>query len=209
MKLGLLGGTFDPIHYGHMVAAEETLSQLGLDRVLFIPAGQPPHKVGRVRSALEVRVRMVELAIVSNPKFALSLVDAQRTGPAYSVDTVAALIEQQGPGTEFFFIIGADSLHDLLSWRDPQRLVQLCQLAVVSRPGYAFDIEHLRPYIPGIEERVVFVPIPEMGISSTDLRRRVAASLPIKYQVPESVEGYIYALGLYQNDSSRGDAPPM
>lgn len=202
MKLGLLGGTFDPIHYGHMVAAEEALARLGLDRVLFIPAGQPPHKLGRVRSPLGVRIRMVELAIASNLQFELSLVDARRAGPAYSVDTVAALTEERGPDTEFFFIIGADSLHDLLSWRDPQRLVQLCRLAVVSRPGYAFDIEHLRVSIPNIEDRVVFVPIPEMGISSTDLRERVATGLPIKYQLPESVEGYIYEMGLYRNDNS-------
>jgi nicotinate-nucleotide adenylyltransferase len=197
MRYGLMGGTFDPIHYGHLVAAEEVYARLGLDKVLFIPAGQPPHKIGDERSTVETRLRLVELGISSNPHFELSKVDVDRPGPSFSVDMLRLLHDQLGDDHELFFIIGADSLEDFLEWHDPEGIVRQCKLVVVTRPGYGVSVQHLKPRIPNIESRVEIVPIPLMGISASDLRDRVANGLPIKYQVPEAVEGFIYATGLY------------
>jgi nicotinate-nucleotide adenylyltransferase len=198
MRYGLMGGTFDPIHYGHLVAAEEVYACLGLDKVLFIPAGQPPHKTGEERSPVETRVRLVEMGIASNPHFELSRVDVDRPGPSFSVDMLRVLRKQLGGDHELFFIIGADSLEDFLEWHDPEGIVRQCKLVVVTRPGYGVSVEHLKSRIPDIESRVEIVPIPLMSISASDLRERVANGLPIKYQVPEAVEGYIYAMGLYR-----------
>lgn len=199
MRYGLIGGTFDPIHYGHLVAAEEVYARLGLDKVLFVPAGQPPHKIGEERSPAETRIRLVELGISSNPHFELSRVDVDRPGPSFSVDMLRLLREQLGGDHELFFIIGADSLEDFLEWHDPEGIVRQCRLVVVTRPGYEVSVDHLRPRIPDIDERLDIVPIPLMSISASDLRERVAARRPIKYQVPEAVEGFIYATGLYRD----------
>lgn len=197
-RIGLLGGTFDPIHYGHLVAAEEARAVLGLERVLFAPAGVPPHKLGRSITSVADRVEMVKLAIASNPYFELSSVDLQRQGPSYSVDTLAVLRQQLGPEVEVWFIIGLDSLADILTWREPARLVQLARIVAVTRPGYAaFDLARLEPQIPGAKERIIVLSIPEMDISSSNLRRRVFEGRPIKYQLPEAVEAYVYAHGLY------------
>lgn len=198
MKIGLIGGTFDPIHYGHLVAAEEARAVLGLRRVLFAPAGQPPHKRGRRITPVEHRVEMVKLAIASNPHFELSAVDVQRTGLSYSVDTLNILHRELGPEADIWFIIGLDSLVDILTWREPARLVELAHIVAVTRPGYgAFDLGKLEPAIPRASQRITILPIPEMNISSSGLRARVAAGTPIKYQLPEEVESYIYARGLY------------
>jgi nicotinate-nucleotide adenylyltransferase len=195
-RLGLLGGTFDPIHYGHLVAAEESCFRLQLDRVLLIPAGQPPHKLGRRVSPAEQRLAMVRLAAADNPALAVSTIELERQGPSYSVDTVAAVREQAGPSVELFFIVGTDALPDLLTWYQPRRLLQLCTLAVVSRPGYPFDLSHLVTTLPEAAERIVPVSAPELAISSSDLRARVAAGRPIRYQLPEAVELYIRQQGL-------------
>jgi nicotinate-nucleotide adenylyltransferase len=206
-RIGLIGGTFDPIHYGHLVAAEEARAVLGLERVLFAPAGEPPHKRGRHVTPVEHRVQMVRLAIASNPHFELSTVDVLRTGPSYSVDTLRILKDELGPEADVWFIIGLDSLVDILSWREPARLVELARIVAVTRPGYAtFDVHKLEPSIPKASERIRIVPIPEMNISSSALRERVLAGMPIKYQLPEEVEAYIYANGLYspQNHEAGG-----
>ncbi len=199
VKVGILGGTFDPVHYGHLIAAQEVLWALGLEQVLFVPAGVPPHKPGAVISPVHHRVAMVELAVRSNPAFAVSRVDVDRPGPAYSVDTLRLLQEQRGPEVEFYFIIGLDSLNEILTWHDPQRLLSLATLAVVMRPGYPMpDLARLEHSLPGISQHVCFVPMPEIGISSSDLRHRVAIDQPITYQLPEVVEAYIYRQGLYR-----------
>ncbi len=197
-RLGILGGTFDPIHHGHLVAAQEVQYRLALDRVLFVPAGRPPHKPHRPISPIHHRLRMVELAIAGNPHFALSRVDAERPGPCYTVDTLQLLRSEWGAGPAFFLIIGADSLADLLTWYRPQRLLELCELAVVARPGIQVDLPRLEEDLPGLTGRVHPVPMPLLEISSSDLRARVRAGQPISYLVPPAVEAYIREQGLYR-----------
>ena len=198
MRIGVFGGTFDPIHLGHLVAGQEVCSQLGLEKVLFVPTGIPPHKLNAKVTAVEHRVAMVELAIASNPCFELSRVDVDRPGPSFTVDTLQLLLAQWPPNTESYFIMGLDSLAEITTWHRPERLIQLCRLAVVGRPGYKADLSELEAVLPGITSRVVCVPMPWLEISSTDLHRRVRRGTPIKYLVPEAVERYIYQHGLYR-----------
>jgi nicotinate-nucleotide adenylyltransferase len=199
MRVGVFGGTFDPIHIGHLVSAEEAWVELELERVVFIPAGLPPHKLDHVVSPVEHRLAMVELAIVSNPHFAVSRVDIDRFGPCYTVDTIELLRDEWGPGAEIYFILGSDSLLDILTWRNPRRLIRLCRFAVVSRSGYQVDLNELDALLPGVASRVQMLNAPELAISSTDIQRRVREGLSIKYQVPEAVEAYIYQHKLYRN----------
>ena len=197
-RIGVIGGTFDPLHYGHLVAAQEVCYQLDLARVVFVPTGQPPHKQDQVITPAHHRLAMVELAIVSNPCFTVSRVEVDRPGPSYTVDTLRLLRQEWGPEAEIYFIMGLDSLADLLGWYQPERLIQLCRLAVVDRPLYHVDVEALEAALPGISQRIQFVRIPPIGISSSDLERRVREGRPIKYQVPPAVEEYIYKHGLYR-----------
>ncbi len=199
MRIGVLGGTFDPIHIGHLVIAEEARVELELEQVVFIPAGLPPHKLDYPLSPVEHRLAMVELAIASNPRFTISRVDIDRPGPSYSVDTIELLRGQWGAGVGIYFIMGSDSLRDILTWHEPQRLIRLCYFAVVNRPGYQADLEELETFLPGIASRVRMLHAPELAISSTEIRRRVHEGLPIKYQVPEAVEAYICQHHLYEN----------
>lgn len=199
MRVGVMGGTFDPIHLGHLVAAEEVRYALRLEKVLFVPAGEPPHKGHRPVSLAVHRVRMVELAIASNPSFQLSTLEVDRPGRSYTVDTLQRLQEELGPAAELFFIVGMDSLGELLTWRDPGRLIALCRLAVVNRPPYlSVDLATLERELPGISRRVDMVEIPGIDIASSELRDRVARGRPIRYQVPEPVEQYIGETGLYR-----------
>jgi len=199
MRVGVFGGTFDPIHIGHLVSAEEARVELKLERVVFVPAGLPPHKLDHVMSLVEHRLAMVELAIASNPHFAVSRVDIDRFGPCYTVDTIELLRDEWGPGVEIYFIMGSDSLLDILTWHNPRRLIRLCRFAVVSRPGYQVDLDELDALLPGLASRVQMLNAPELAISSTNIQRRVREGLSIKYQVPEAVEDYIHQHGLYQN----------
>jgi len=199
MRVGVFGGTFDPIHIGHLVIAEEAWMELELERVVFIPAGLPPHKLDHVMSPVEHRLAMVELAIASNSHFAVSRVDIDRFGPCYTVDTIELLRDEWGGGVEVYFIMGSDSLLDILTWHNPRRLIRLCRFAVVSRPGYQVDFDELDALLPGVASRVQMLNAPELAISSTDIQRRVREGLSIKYQVPEAVEDYIYQQKLYQN----------
>lgn len=199
MRVGIFGGTFDPIHIGHLVSAEEVRVELELDRVVFVPARLPPHKLDHILSPVEHRLAMVELAIASNPHFAVSRVDIDRLGPCYTVDTIELLRAEWGPGVEIYFIMGSDSLLDILTWHNPRRLIRLCRFAVVSRPGYRVDLDELDALLPGVASRVQMLNAPELAISSTDLQRRVREGLSIKYQVPKAVEDYIYQHKLYQN----------
>jgi nicotinate-nucleotide adenylyltransferase len=198
MRLGLMGGTFDPIHLGHLIAAEEVRTALDLGQILFLPAGHPPHKEATWISPAVHRVRMVELAIASNPFFKLSLLDVERTGKSYTVETLRLVRDELGPETELYFIVGMDSLAELLTWRNPEEIIALSRLAVVNRPPYArVDVRTLEPTLPGVVERVVFVDVPGIDIASVDLRDRVKRGLSIKYQVVEPVERYILDSGIY------------
>lgn len=197
MKVGVLGGSFDPIHYGHLVAAEEVRYRLQLPEVLFVPAGEPPHKLFRGMSSVEHRLAMVNLAIQSNPFFKLSRVDVDRPGPHYSVDTVALLRQELGADADIYFIVGLDSLLEMGTWREPERLLRICRVVGVTRPGYE-DVSKVPLEIHQAgKDRVLIVSIPEMDISSSNLRQRVKDGMPIKYQLPEAVEEYIYRNGLY------------
>jgi nicotinate-nucleotide adenylyltransferase len=197
-RIGILGGTFDPIHHGHLVVGENCWFQLGLDVVLFVPAGDPPHKRGRAISPAVDRIAMVEAAIRDNPHFRLSRVDVDRPGASYSVDMVRALQAEYGKDTSFFFIIGNDSLVDLPSWRDPASLLELCQVVAVNRPGYPpFDLTRLDGIVPRAGERIILLEVPSFDVAATDIRARVADGRPIAYLVPEGVRRYIEATGLY------------
>ena len=198
-RVGVLGGTFDPPHYGHLAAAEECRVALRLEVVLFMPAGQPPHKRGRPISPADDRVRMVELAIESNPHFELSRIDVDRIGPSYSVAALDQLHRELGPEAQLWFVMGADSLADILTWREPARLLRLARVAAVNRPGAPDPApERLESALPGARARIDVVEIPDLAISATDLRARVVAGRPIKYQLPEAVEQYVRERGLYR-----------
>lgn len=211
MRLGILGGTFDPIHIGHLVLAEEAWYQLGLEKVLLVPAADPPHKRGRRLSLVEHRVQMIQLAIADNPHLALSRVDVDRPGPHYTLDMVRLLLEQYGPGTDLYFLMGLDSLADLPNWHEPTKLVELCNLVALSRPDSGFDWDALEARLPEVRWRVIFLPMPELQISSTMLQQRARQGRPIRYQVLPAVEEYIRQHGLYQHDwddaTDNGQAP--
>ncbi len=199
VKIGIIGGTFDPIHYGHLIIAEEARVKVGLVKVIFIPAGTPPHKLRRPYSPAHHRYRMVELAIASNPYFEASPIEVNRPGPSYSVDTVSMLREEMGSGVELYFIMGVDSLAGILTWHKPEEFIKLCKIVAVNRPGYGVDIDALDNVLPGIKKQVIFIKAPEIGISSTEIQERVREGLPIKYLVPPEVERYIYEHNLYRN----------
>jgi len=195
-RLGVLGGTFDPPHYGHLTLAENGRVQLRLDLVLFVLAGQPPHKPDRPITPAHHRVAMVEAAIAGNPAFALSRVDIDRPGPHYTVEMLA-LVQRQYPGAELYFLMGGDSLADLLTWRDPAGIVRETRLAAMPRPGCKPDLEMLEQAVPGLRERLTWLDAPYLDISSSDLRRRACEGLPLRYLTPPSVEAYIRRHRLY------------
>jgi nicotinate-nucleotide adenylyltransferase len=200
-RIGILGGTFDPVHYAHLAIAEEVYCVLGLRRVLFVPAGQPPHKAGEQITPVEHRVAMLGLAIAANPHFALSLVDVQRAGPSYTVDTLRLLRREWGPDARFYFLIGGDSLRDLPTWRDPAGLLSQATIVALTRPGYpeiGAARTALAAYLPGSERHVLVVESPQMDLSATQLRQRVAVGRPIRYQTPDEVADYIRQHRLYQ-----------
>ena len=203
-RVGLIGGTFDPIHYAHLAVAEEVYVALNLTEMVFIPAGQPPHKSGQECTESHHRLAMVQLAIASNPHFTLSRVEIDRQGPSYLVDTLRILHDQWGPDTELFFVIGWDSLEEFHTWyKAVDILAQLTGLVAVRRPGYEEDRGYnkaLETRLPAITQHLVVVPAPQLAISSTDLRRRVAEGRPIRYQTPEAVEHYIMEHSLYRGN---------
>lgn len=195
MNLGLMGGTFDPIHIGHLAVAEEARQVLGLDAILFVPAGHPPHKQADAVTPTEHRVAMVELAIADNPAFELSLVEVERPGPSYTVDTVDALV---AAGDRLTVILSAETFAELPTWHEPERLFDAARVAVAPRWGYpAPDPGWLAAAFPGREDRVSYLEGPRLGVSSTALRARVAAGRSIRYLVPAPVAAYIAANNLY------------
>ncbi len=197
-RIGILGGTFDPIHMGHLITAEIVRVSAALDEIIFIPAARPPHKENKGEAPAEDRLRMVQCAVEGNPAFSVSDIELRREGPSYTVDTIAALSEQLGDA-ELFFITGADAMNDLYRWHDPVRLLHSCTFIVAARQGVELDESRLaEQFSPEQRSRIRIVPTPHLEISSTVIRARVRAGRSIRYLVPRAVELYIEERGLYR-----------
>jgi len=201
MDVGILGGTFDPIHAGHLAIAEEAMRSLKLSDVVFVPAGEPWLKEDRDITPGEQRLEMIYMAIASNPSFHVSTVDLDREGPSYTVDTLGDLRHNLGEGADMYFIVGMDALAGLPTWKEPERVVEMCHLVGAKRPGAAdVDIDELERRVPGISKKLVILDNRKVDISSSDIRQRVAAGLPIDSMVPEAVARYIQEQGLYRKE---------
>ena len=185
--LAIMGGTFDPIHYGHLMAAEQVRHRFNCDKVLFIPAARSPHKTDSVISPAKHRLAMTRLAIASNSYFEVSTLEINRSGLSYTIDTIKAIKKIYCP-KQLYFITGADAILGIAEWKNPEELLKLCYFVAVSRPGY--DIDNL-------QQKIISIDIPALAISSTEIRRRVRAGEPVKYMLPESVEEYIKKQQLY------------
>lgn len=198
MNIGVLGGTFDPVHRGHIMVAEEVKARLNLAEVLFVPTAQTPLKEDSSILSAEHRVQMVLLAIADYPYLKLSTVEINRAGPSYTVDTIAELRDRYGAGDELFFILGWDSLAQLPQWKEPSRLVQLCHLVAVPRPGFSLpDLKSLEAVIPGLARSLIVLDKPKIDIRATEIRERAARGLSIRHLVPEPVDEYIRKHKLY------------
>jgi len=198
MRAGVFGGTFDPIHLGHLAVARSIQSTLSLDKVVFVPAGQPWMKAGTPVSPVKDRVEMVRLVVARRKAFELSTMEADRPGPSYTVDTMEALRKQSGHDPALFFLLGSDALKEVAKWKEPQRLIRLCQLVAFARPGCGLPVmEDLEAAVPGISRRVVFVEVPQVDVRATAIRQRIAGGRSIERLVPRAVERYILEHGLY------------
>ena len=197
MNVGILGGTFDPIHTGHLILAEEARVQLRLNEVVFIPTGQPWLKAGRNIAPVFHRVEMVRRAIAGKPYFELCTLEVEHPGPSCTVDTLMALRELRGAEADFFLILGHDILADLPLWKEPGKLLQICRLVVAPRSGPSTDLDALETSIPGIKNNIIELDMPVIDISSSAIRQRVAQGLSIRHLVPEGIEKYIAEQKLY------------
>ncbi len=195
-RIGVLGGTFDPPHIGHLILAEYASDALALTSLLFVPAADPPHKQHELKTPAAHRVAMLELALSDNARFSLSRVDIDRPGPHYSVDMVR-IIQEQHPAAEIYFVMGGDSLRDLPTWHRPNDLILLCKLAVMRRPGIKVDPEMHESILPGISSRVVLIDAPLIEVSSTEIVTRLAQRKSIRYLLPDAVRDYIMTHQLY------------
>ncbi len=198
-KLAIMGGTFDPIHTGHLMTAEEVRHEFGIDQVVFIPTGHPPHKDNEEVTHSEHRYLMTVLATVENPHFNVSRIEIDRPGKTYTVDTIKAFKEMYNSNLKIYFITGADAVHEILTWKHVAELMKICEFVAVTRPGYNKNqlkskIEELRK---DFECTVHFLEVPALAISSSDIRGRVKNGRPIQYLVPESIEKYIQKFKLY------------
>ena len=196
-KLGIMGGTFNPIHFGHLFTAEAARTQFKLDEVIFMPTGMPALKKPADLASAEERYTMTVLATATNADFSVSRLEVERAGPSYTVDTLREVHRQWGPATQLFFITGADAVLEIFTWKEPETMAGFCRFIAATRPGY--DLEPIKGLI---EERsglpaVHVMEIPALAISSTDLRRRIKEKLPIRYLLPDAVASYIYKSGLY------------
>ena len=191
MRIGVMGGTFDPIHIGHLVAASEVAHRFTLDRVVFVPTGQPWQKSDRRVSDPEDRYLMAVIATAADDRFSVSRVDVDRDGPTYTVDTLRDIRAELGDEHDYHFITGADALGEILSWREPDEVLRLAHLVGVTRPGHVLADPGLAP------GRVTLLEIPALAISSSDIRARVARGAPIRYLVTPGVEAYMAKVGLY------------
>ena len=204
-SIGILGGTFDPIHHGHLLVAEEVREALGLERVVLIPAAVPPHKPGRPVTAAEHRLAMVTLAIAGNPALAVSRVELDRGGASYTLDTLRAIARERGAAApEPWFILSSEALAGFPAWHEPERILELCRLAVVPRPGSeALDVRWVAANFPGREDRVRFLAGPLLPISGSVVRHRAAAGRSVRYLVPDAVARYIADHDLYADSTRR------
>jgi nicotinate-nucleotide adenylyltransferase len=201
----IFGGTFDPVHLGHLAIAEQAIDELALDGVLWVPAGLPPHKTDQVVTDAGHRAAMVELAIAGNPRFRMSRVELERTGPSYSVDTVLELTADGGllAGTEPVLLISSEALHALPSWHQPDRLISLARIGVIPRLGYpAPTLPWIEEQFPGRSDRFIVLAGPWLGHSSSAIRRRSAAGQSIRYLVPGAVRNYVETNRLYRPELS-------
>ena len=199
-----MGGTFNPIHYGHLVTAEEARIQFNLDRVLFIPTGDPPHKDGQKITNAQQRYLMTIMATGSNPYFYVSRMEIDRPQPSYTIDTVKDLHEVY-KDSQILFITGTDAVLDILTWKNPAEILNLCIFIAATRPGYELDrLNNIKKRlkdelgIADIKERIHIIKIPALAISSTDIRNRVRTGKPIRYLLPEGVANHIYKMGFYK-----------
>lgn len=192
-RLGVMGGTFDPIHHGHLVAASEVAARYGLDEVVFVPTGQPWQKAGRQVSSAEDRYLMTVIATASNPRFSVSRVDIEREGNTYTIDTLKDLRAERGQDVDMFFITGADALNSILTWHGSEEMFELAQFIGVSRPGVDISESNL----DGLPDAVAVLEVPALAISSTGCRERVSNGMPLWYLVPDGVVQYVAKRGLY------------
>jgi len=198
MNIGVLGGTFDPVHNGHLIVAEEAKTRLNLTEVVFVPAGQPWLKTERPITPAEHRLQMLRLALADKPYFKLSAMEIERAGPSYTVDTITELQGQLDAEDELFFILGQDNLVQLPQWREPSQLIQLCYLVAVPRPGSPRPkLKELEASIPGISQRVMLMDKPHVDISAEAIRDRVVRGLSVRHLVPEPVNRYLKEHKLY------------
>ncbi len=199
-KIGIMGGTFDPIHIGHLVIAEEVRYRFNLDKVIFIPAGNPPHKEYNNITAGRHRYQMTLLATIDNPYFDVSSIELERKGVTYTIDTITALREKCDVDVDYYFITGADSIIELSTWKDVDKLLNLCKFVAATRPG--FDIAKIEEKITELENKykknIYSLSVPALQISSTDIRNRINQGATVKYLLPESVEYYINKHELYK-----------
>lgn len=195
IKIGIMGGTFDPIHYGHLVTAEAVRQEFGLDKVVFVPSGSPPHKKKITITPAEHRCAMVELSIATNPFFSLSRVEVDRQGYSYAADTVDSFIAEYGDEAEIYFITGADAIKAIMSWYKIDTLMKKCKFIAATRPGYDFDHDYHLP--PKYRERIRPLGVPALAISSSKIRDMIGKEKSVKYLVPEPVEAYIKDHKLY------------
>lgn len=196
MTIGIIGGTFDPIHIGHLIAAEQARTKLELTEVLFMPAGQPWFKANNGITSAYHREEMVRLAISSNPNFKLCTVEIGRTGPSYTIDTMVELHDRQEVDNPYF-ILGSDSIEGFPLWKEPAKLLQICRLVVVSRSGSQMDLSSLEAAVPGLLDNVTLLEMPVIDISSSNIRRRIAQGVSFRYLVPVEVQQYIIKNRLY------------
>jgi nicotinate-nucleotide adenylyltransferase len=199
-RIGILGGTFDPVHNGHLHIANALRAALDLERVVWVPAGRPPHKTGQIVSSDRDRLAMLELALAGSETDQISTIDIERSGPSYTADTLEILAERFTPA-RLFFLMGEDSLRDLPTWHDPERLLQAAELAVAARPGVDADLESVARRVPTVQGRVHLIPTKEVPISSSDIRRWVGEHQSIQGLVPSAVEDYIRDRGLYMQQA--------
>jgi nicotinate-nucleotide adenylyltransferase len=200
-KTGIIGGTFDPVHLGHLTAAETVREAYGLEQVLFIPAGEPPHKLDQTKTSAWHRYWMTVLATLDNPKFDVSPIEIQREGISYTVDTVSHYKEALGQENEIYFIAGADIISEIADWHHIDALFEKCFFVIVTRPGFQF--ERLRDQLAGSLtgtqlDKVVSLEIPALDVSSTEIRQKIKDGRTVKYLIPEAVENYIRKNGLYR-----------
>lgn len=198
-RVGIMGGTFDPIHIGHLVTAEAVRNEYGLDKVIFIPAAVPPHKQEQQVTPALHRYIMTVLATYSNPYFEVSPIEMNRPGPSYTIDTIYELVEKYGQDTDFYFITGADAIAEIPTWDRIEELLGLCQFIAATRQGFLPNVDNIKDYFGELgEKRIHRLNTPELEISSTDIRSRIKNGVSIKYIVPLAVEQYIYKEGLYK-----------